>query len=277
MKDHIEQCSKFPVSCPNNCGASAPREMIPNHTEHDCPLTIISCPYEKMGCESQVQRVQVESHLQSAMRLHLDLACVKLTNTEAKLTNTEAKLTNTEAKLTNTEAKLNETNEKLEATRKVVEKLETRIFIWKINDFRKRLRLSKDEFSIDSVPFYTDRTESYGYKLKASIFPYKDRLLDLAEVMVVFIVLMKGEYDAILPWPFKKKLEITLIDQQEDLVERENITTVLFPENVQETFARPVEEADNQYLCLYIYHEKLFSRRYLVDDTLFIQVEVSPP
>ena len=28
--------------------------QIANHTEYDCPLTIISCPYEKMGCESQV-------------------------------------------------------------------------------------------------------------------------------------------------------------------------------------------------------------------------------
>jgi len=53
----------------------------------------------------------VDSHLQSATRLHLDLACVKLTNTEAKL---------------------NETEQKLEATRKVVEKLDTRIFIWRI-------------------------------------------------------------------------------------------------------------------------------------------------
>ena len=28
--------------------------QIPNHTDHDCSLTIISCPYEKMGCEAKV-------------------------------------------------------------------------------------------------------------------------------------------------------------------------------------------------------------------------------
>lgn len=27
-QDHIEQCSKFPVSCPNSCGVSIPREMV---------------------------------------------------------------------------------------------------------------------------------------------------------------------------------------------------------------------------------------------------------
>lgn len=28
--------------------------QIPNHIEQDCPLTIISCPYKNMGCETKV-------------------------------------------------------------------------------------------------------------------------------------------------------------------------------------------------------------------------------
>ena len=28
LQDHIAQCSKFPVSCPNNCGCSIPRELV---------------------------------------------------------------------------------------------------------------------------------------------------------------------------------------------------------------------------------------------------------
>jgi len=199
------------------------------------------------------------------VRRHLDLACVKLTNIETKLNDTEAKLTNTEAKL-------NYTQEKLEVTRKVAEKLDTRKFIWKINDFKM---FHKGEFSIDSVPFYTDRTESYyGYKLKARIYPNSDTLF--AHVMTVCIVLMKGEYDAILPWPFKKRLQFTLIDQQEEPAERENITFVLIPEINQKAFARPVKEENEECWCSYISHKKFYSRRYLVDDTLFLQVEVSP-
>lgn len=30
----------------------------------------------------------------------------------------------------------------------------------------------------------------------------------------IFVRLMKSEYDGILPWPFDKKVTITLIDQQ---------------------------------------------------------------
>ena len=193
----------------------------------------------------------MESHLQSTMRLHLDLACVKLTNTEAKL---------------------NETEKKLEETRKVVEKLDTPIFIWKVNDFK----IQMDKFRIDSVPFYTDRTESnYGYKLKARICPKRNVLSQ--RFLMVYIVLMKGEYDAINPWPFKNKLTITVFDQQADLDTRKNITAVLISENNQKVFARPVKEENEQCPCFHVFLKTLRSRRYLVDDTLFLQVEVSPP
>jgi len=257
--------------------------MNRNHTEYDCPLTLISCPYEKMGCETKVQRVQVDSHLQSATRFHLDLACVKLTNTEVKLNKTEAKLNDTDAKLNDahiklneTQVKLNETGWKLEATRKVVEKLESRIFIWRINNFSVAVRQAKirGKISKESVPFYTDRTESYGYKLKVRIYPNDDWFF--SHRLSVFIVVMKGEYDAILPWPFKMKLKFTLIDQQEDPVERQNITGLLIPDNKPKAFARPVKEENEECGCA-ISHKTLYSRRYLVDDVLFIQVEVSPP
>ena len=33
---------------------------------------------------------------------------------------------------------------------------------------------------------------------------------------------MKGEYDAMLTWPFHKKVTMTLIDQQEKAKDREN-------------------------------------------------------
>ena len=122
----------------------------------------------------------MESHLESDVKPHLDLACVKL---------------------------------------------ETRTFIWKIKHFREVLRQAKadEKTAIHSAPFYTDRTESYGYKLKVAVEANGSGSAKNTHLSV-FIVVMKGEYDAILPWPFKKKVKFTLIDQQEDLVQRHNIT-----------------------------------------------------
>ena len=239
----------------------------------------------KINLFLQVQRKQVESHLQSVMRLHLDLACIKLNDTEAKLNATEVKLNATEARLNATEAKLNDTEvkfsdarKKLETTTELVEELNTRIFIWKINNFTEILRQAKtrEKIRIESAPFYTDRTESYGYKLKVLVNSNGFRSAQNTHLSV-FIVVMKGEYDAILPWPFEKTVKFTLIDQQEDQAKRENVAKRLTSGNYPENFARPMtEENVSRGFAKFISHEKLHSRRYLVDDTLFLQVEIGP-
>jgi len=188
------------------------------------------------------------------MKPHLDLACVRLTETEVKLNDTKVELKGTQ------------------------EKLETRMFIWKIENFCEILKnaINEEISRIASAPFYTDRTESYGYKLKVKIYPNgfnsgKNNHLS------VFIVVMKGEYDSILPWPFRKELKFTLIDQQEDLFQRENYTKHLDPGNRPKCFVRPTTEQNVGYGSPeFISHEKLHSRRYIMDDTLFLQVEVGP-
>ena len=40
----------------------------------------------------QIQRREVESHLRAAMRLHLDLACMKLSDTQKKFEETTKRL-----------------------------------------------------------------------------------------------------------------------------------------------------------------------------------------
>ena len=174
----------------------------------------------------------MESHLESDVKPHLDLACVKL---------------------------------------------ETRKFIWKIEHFSEVLRQAKAEekIAIDSSPFYTDKMESYGYKLKITVEPngsgsFKNTYLS------VYIVVMKGEYDAILPWPFKKKVQFSLIDQQEDPAQRENVTTHFIPYKNSESFERPKNKNNIGWgFPEFVSHKKLYSRRYIVEDALFLQVEIS--
>lgn len=246
----------------------------------------------------------MESHLQSATSLHLELACVKFERTEVRLTSTEAKLNDTEAKLYETQVKLYNTEE---TTKKLLEKLDTlqrqfenklgegqgngteekvvmvkterancpSEFVWKITDFSEILRQAKAEEKemIESVPFYTDR---HGYKLKVRVYPNGIKSGKNTHLSV-YIIIMKGEYDAILPWPFKKKIIFTIIDQQEDPTERQNAAMRLLPGNHPHCFARPINE-DNKTrgFAQFISHEKLHSRRCLLDGTLFLQVEVGP-
>ena len=87
---------------------------------------------------------------------------------------------------------------------------------------------------------------------------------------------MKGEYDAILNWPFKRKVKFTLIDQQDDPDKRRNVTMVIKKSDNLDGYDRPKVENAGRGLCNFISHKTLYSRRYLVDDTLFIRFEIGP-
>lgn len=76
-------------------------------------------------------------------------------------------------------------------------RLETRMFIWKVKCFSKLLRQAKagEVLNTASSPFYSDRSESYGYKLKVRIDPNGDGSGKNTHLSM-FIVVMEGEYDA---------------------------------------------------------------------------------
>ena len=202
----------------------------------------------------------MEDHLQSAMRLHLDLACVKLNNTQVQLSNTQKELKETTRKL---EEKLKDTRNKLqeklkETTRKLEENFkettsqlekkinvlentrmqnsEENIYHWKINSFSEVLSRAKSGKTpvIESVPFYR-----YGYKFKLSLNPNGCGDGENTHLSI-FIIIMKGEYDAILPWPLHKKITLTLIDQKENPNDRENIVEYFTTKPELRRFARPV-------------------------------------
>ena len=148
-------------------------------------------------------------------------------------------------------------------------------FTWKITGFGYILTQAKKGYQteIDSKPFYI-----FGYKLKLSINPDGQR--DGAGSHIsLFFVIMKGENDAILSWPFYKRVTFTLIDQQENQKYRKNIA-MFFTENpeIKEWFGRPVTDV-NSWLGYdkFVSHDKLKERRYVVDDTIFIQVELATP
>lgn len=225
----------------------------------------------------------MEFHVQSAMKLHLDLACVKLNDTEAKLNATQAKLTDTQEtttrlmeKIDNLQRRFEERINSEEIVMARTESLEfPRVFLWKVDNFIENLwEANADRHRLASSPFYT---EKYGYKLRLSIVPFGDGRGKNTHLSV-FIIVMKGDYDAILSWPFKKEVKFTLIDQQEDPVRRQNVIRKLTADiELKGNYDRPIRgENKGRGFPEFISHDKLYSRRYIVDDTLFLQVEVGP-
>ncbi len=201
---------------------------------------------------------------------------MKLNDTEIKLNNTEETTKKLMEKFGTLqrqfEEKISEDREKIVMIKRDSSDF-SRAFIWKVKSFSKLLRQAKTEekVKVESPPFYT---EAYGYRLKVRVFPNGSGYGKNTHLSM-FIILMKGEYDALLPWPFKTKVKVTIIDQQEDSVKRKNVSKEVNPEKSIKNFERPVGIENNACgIKRFISHEKLNSRRYLLDDALFLQVEV---
>lgn len=89
---------------------------------------------------------------------------------------------------------------------------------------------------------------------------------------------MRGKYDAILTWPFENKVRLTVIDQKKDLIRRQNIVShLIVGASNPEAFERPVKDENEPAMFPEMLTPgRLNSRRYIVDNTLFLQVEISP-
>ena len=247
----------------------------------------------------QVQRKNLDLHLQKAVREHLNFACDKLNSTQVQLDETRVQLKETQAELKLTKDQVQETQN---TTRNLVVKLDmlqrhfglklstdkedgnTR-YVWKIDKFSDILRQAKagEKETIESDPFYT---ACYGYKLKVSVIPHVGGYFTYlrgrrprSPYLSVSILLMEGEYDNLLPWPFRKK--ITLIDQHEDLKHRNNVVDYLSARRHLPFGKLFLERPGKGNLCKgeipsFISHEVLQTRRYIVNDTVFLQVDVGP-
>ena len=213
----------------------------------------------------QIKRGDVEHHLQTAMRLHLDLTSVKLNKTEEQLHNTQEEL--------------HHTQEKLEKFEKITRKLEEKVtahenklmqcseeHTWKISGITKVLRQGKAK----SAPFYTRKC---GYKFQLHVGLTEGRF----SYLVVFFVLMKGEYDAILPWPFNEKVTCTLIDQQENQKKRKNIVGFI-PANLDNSSwnQKPVSDENQEKRLVAVFLGGQQKRHFIVDDIIFMQVKIDP-
>ena len=136
--------------------------------------------------------------------------------------------------------------------------------------------------ALQSEPFYSSAN---GYKLKVSCYPRGSKHRNRGRGYVsVYLIIMKGEYDDILPWPFQHKVIFTLIDQQEDPEKRRNIVREFVPDLSHkldaESYTRPTQD-ENRKVGIY-YFEPIdtflyqHTRCYIRDDSLLLEVKVIP-
>ena len=141
--------------------------------------------------------------------------------------------------------------------------------IWKIPQFSQRMEDARSGkyTSIFSLPFYSSR---YGYKMCLRLYILGDGI-GKSTHMSLFFVVMKGEFDAILPWPFTHKVSFRLINQHHG----RDVVDVFQPDPMSSSFQRPKTDMNVASGCpRFISLAELNQGGFMEDNTIFIKVKV---
>nr|QOS44540.1 tumor necrosis factor receptor TARF2 [Mimachlamys nobilis] len=143
--------------------------------------------------------------------------------------------------------------------------------VWKISEWSKHRReaIAGRVTSLYSPHFYTGRT---GYRLCARLYPNGDGIGKKTHVSVFFVV-ARGNYDALLSWPFIQRVTFMLLDQNN----RDHVVDSFRPDPASSSFQRPTTEMNIASGCpLFMPLKKLeeVGTSYVKDDTLFLKIVV---
>uniref|UniRef100_A0A3Q0SHX3 TNF receptor-associated factor n=1 Tax=Amphilophus citrinellus TaxID=61819 RepID=A0A3Q0SHX3_AMPCI len=147
--------------------------------------------------------------------------------------------------------------------------------IWKIEDFKKRREAeAKGHLQcLTSVPFYTGRC---GYKMAIKVYMNGDGE-GRGTHLSLYVVLMPGDFDALLPWPFKQTVSLSVLDQSGASYHR---SLSFRPDPTAKCFEQPIPESLSNvavgFPC-FIPHNMLETPQnavYVKDDTLFVKAKV---
>ena len=143
------------------------------------------------------------------------------------------------------------------------------VLVWKISNFalKQQDATSGRQTSFFSPCFYTS---FHGYKLCARIYLNGDGMGKGTHISLFFAV-MRGEYDAILRWPFRQKVTFMLLDQ--DNVE--HVIDAFRPDPNSSSFQRPRRETNIPSGCpTFCSLSELSNHAYVKDDAMFLKVIV---
>jgi len=142
-------------------------------------------------------------------------------------------------------------------------------FLWRIPEVRRRIRDAKigSITSIYSPPFYTGRN---GYKMCMRAYLNGDGTGEGTHLSI-FFVLMRGEYDPLLQWPFEPNVSLILVDQDH----KKHLVRTFKPDAQSSSFKRPVSDMNVASGCPeFADLTILYNPSYVKEDVMYIKAIV---
>ena len=258
--NHWPVCECYSLECPQKCGQALQRQHLKNHISNDCPLFVIDCDFQQIGCEVRLPRKDMPAHLVDSVVCHQSLQVLKFKEVEGNVKRLEEEKLEIKQKM----VKLEEVNNDLSLQ---VVKLTEHLKIFKCPvEFTLTNYAKQKIWNIQwrSPPFYNDLK---GYKLCLGVYPngygvFKNKCVTIK------LVLMKGEFDDQLEWPLTGKFCVQLLNQDQD--EGHMVAWVSFSGSEGNRVTRGEESTDGNFYFLQL-HSNL-KPNYLQNDCLKFRI-----
>jgi hypothetical protein len=136
--------------------------------------------------------------------------------------------------------------------------------IWKIEPYSEHKAAAT---SMLSTPFYSGR---YGYKMCLRLYIMGDGIGKGTHLSLFFVV-MCGEFDNILQWPFTHQVTFKLINQAGG----RDIVDTFQPDPISTAFKKPKSDMNVASGCpRFVSHTELEGSGFIVDDMIFIKCSI---
>lgn len=275
--DHWPVCDYYPVLCTNKCGEKLQRQNLINHIASDCPLTVVDCDFQHIGCKVRLPRQHMQTHFAESIVHHVSLQGAKheeLTASHNEFTAKHEELMESHRKALLRIVRLEQENKQLKqqveemALDQQMQVVSTPIpcaVDFTMTNFKQK---KKDDIIWHSPPFYTG---PMGYKVCLTIAANGQGERKGQYVSASFC-LMRGEFDDQLKWPFTERLRIKLLSKDQSKDDR--VAVVDFSETTNTGNRVTVGDvATNGYsISKFIPHEAI--QNYLQNDSLKLQVSM---
>uniref|UniRef100_A0A8C3I602 TNF receptor-associated factor n=2 Tax=Emydidae TaxID=8476 RepID=A0A8C3I602_CHRPI len=296
LPDHVEKTCKYRETTCKYCKSQVPMITLQKHEDTDCPSVAVSCPHKcsvtsllrsERVIDNQAEKLKELDKEIRPFRQNWEEADIMKSSVES-LQNRVSELESVdktagqgarntavlETQLSRHDQMLSVHDIRLADMDLRFQVLETAsyngVLIWKIRDYKRRKQeaVMGKTLSLYSQPFYTGY---FGYKMCARVYLNGDGM-GKGTHLSLFFVIMRGEYDALLPWPFKQKVTLMLMDQG---ASRRHLGDAFKPDPNSSSFKKPTGEMNIASGCpVFVAQTVLENGTYIKDDTIFIKVIV---
>ena len=140
-------------------------------------------------------------------------------------------------------------------------------YLWKIDELPRRMREAKagKNSSLVSAPFTVGR---FGYKLFMTVYP-NGRGDSWGTHLSIFATIVQSDFDQVLPWPFRNRVEIRLISK----CKTKDIIKTVTP-NIGTSFQRPTSQTNPSFGFPMFCPLTQLERDYVHRDAIYILADV---